>query len=123
MRIYLAQPAIDQALASGQIQLDGDLVRLVAGGRPMQLSIVAAVYFAQLDEGGDDPEGLVGCVRSGAQLQQMGAEHYDRSVLVGERAYSVVPGFVGTPVGPDGTPLIIDAAAWRALSEFLAALG
>jgi hypothetical protein len=119
MRIYFAQTLIDQTLAQGRIQLDGDLVRLDAHGVPMQLFINPAVYFERIDGEGTDAQQLIGCVKSSQELAQMGAEHYDTSVVLGDLAYTVVPGFLGTPVGPDGTPTVLDPASWQRLSAFL----
>ena len=42
----------------------------------------------------------------------MGGDHYDASVIIGESAYSVRPGFVGTPIGPDGAEMQLDGASW-----------
>lgn len=116
-RIFVAQTLVDQWLAEGMIQLDGELLRLAAGATPTSLFITQAVYFEQVDGDGDDhdPYQVVGCVKSSLELAQMGAEHFDTSVVLGELAYTVVPGFVAVPVGPDGTETLMDAASWGRL--------
>jgi len=114
-RIYVSQTLVDQALGAGRIQLDGDLLRLDAGGAPAQLFINPAVFFKGVDGGGEDPHGLVGCVKTAQELAQLGAEHYDTSVVMGDCAYTVIPGFLGIPVGMDGSESILDPGAWSRL--------
>jgi hypothetical protein len=114
-RIFVAQALVDQWLAEGMIQLDGELLRLAAGATPTSLFITQAVYFEQVDGDDHDPYQVVGCVKSSVELAQMGAEHFDTSVVLGELAYTVVPGFVAVPVGPDGTETLMDAASWGRL--------
>ena len=48
--------------------------------------------------GGADPHGLVGRVKETAALEKLGAEHYMDSVLLGDSAYKVTPGFTGQPI-------------------------
>jgi hypothetical protein len=121
-RIFVAQALVDQWLAEGVIQLDGELLRLAAGGAPTSLFITQAVYFEQVDDDGQDPYQVVGCVKSSLELAQMGAEHFDTSVVLGDLAYTVMPGFVAVPVGPDGTETLMDGAAWGRLRGALTEL-
>lgn len=119
-RIFVAQALVDQWLNEGLIQLDGDLLRLSAGGTTTSLFINPAVYFEQVDGDEPDPYQVVGCVKSSQELAQMGAEHFDTSVVLGELAYIVLPGFVAVPVGPDGTETLMDGATWGRLQGALA---
>ena len=122
-RIYVSQALVAQAMGAGRIQLDGDLLRLDAGGTPAQLFINPAVYFDRVDGGEHDPNGIVGCVKTSQELAQLGAEHYDTSVVMGECAYTVVPGFLAVPVAPDGTEAPLDPGAWARLMGALQRLG
>jgi hypothetical protein len=47
-----------------------------------------------------DPQELVGRAKARAFLEQMGAEIVESSMLLGEAAYDIVPGWFGVPVGP-----------------------
>lgn len=114
-RIYVSQALVDHAMGAGRIQLEGDLLRLDAGGTPAQLFINPAVYFERVDGGEHDPHGVVGTVKTSQELAQVGAEHYDTSVVLGELAYTVVPGFLAVPVAPDGTEAPLDPSAWARL--------
>ena len=60
--------------------------------------ITQAVYFEADVGGGADPHGLVGRVKETAALEKLGAEHYMDSVLLGDSAYKVTPGFTGQPI-------------------------
>lgn len=122
-RIYVSQALVDRWLVEARIELDGDLLRV--SGAPSSLFINPAVYFVRIDGGAADtesgtdpradPNKLVGCVKSSQELAQMGAEHYDTSVVLGEQAYTVQPGFIAVPVGADGTETLMDAEGWSAL--------
>jgi hypothetical protein len=122
-RIYVSQALVDHAMGAGRIQLEGDLLRLDAGGTPAQLFINPAVYFERVDGGEHDPHGIVGTVKTSQELAQVGAEHYDTSVVMGELAYTVVPGFLAVPVAPDGTEAPLDPGAWARLVGALQRLG
>jgi hypothetical protein len=122
-RIYVSQALVDYAMGAGRIQLEGDLLRLDAGGTPAQLFINPAVYFERVDGGEHDPHGIVGTVKTSQELAQVGAEHYDTSVVMGELAYTVVPGFLAVPVAPDGTEAPLDPGAWARLVGALQRLG
>ena len=114
-RIFVAQALVDRWLSEAMIQLDGELLRVAAGGAPTSLFITPAVYFERVDGDDVDPYQVVGCVKSSVELAQMGAEHFDTSVVLGDLAYTVEPGFVAVPVGPDGTETLMDGAAWGRL--------
>ena len=90
-RIFVAQTLVDRWLAEGVIQLDGELLRLSSGGAPTSLFITPAVWFQQVDGDDPDPYQVVGCVKSSVELVQMGAEHFDTSVVLGDLAYTVEP--------------------------------
>jgi hypothetical protein len=122
-RLFLAQSLIDRCLAEGRVQLDGDLLRLDAGGMPVALHMSAGCHFLSVDGGGDDPHQLLGKVVAAQDLAARGGEQFETSALVGETAYVVQPGFVAVPVGPDGSELPLDPPTWARLQSGLMALG
>lgn len=123
-RIYVSQALVDRWLAEGHIELQGDLLRLSLrqSGPQTSLFINPAVFFERIDGVEQDPHGVVGCVKSSQELAQIGAEHYDTSVVLGESAYTVQPGFIAVPVGADGTETLLDAGGWSRLVDTLQAM-
>lgn len=121
-RIFISQGLVDEWLGAGGITLDGDLLQLNAAGGPARLFINPAVYFERVDGAETDAYDVVGAVKSAQELAQMGAEHYDTSVVLGEYAYTVRPGFLAVPVGADGTEMVLDGPAWGRLLHGFSAL-
>ncbi len=121
-RIFVSQGLVDEWLGAGRVQLRGDLLELDAAGTPMSLFINPAVYFDRIDGQEVDAYDVLGVVKSAQELAQMGAEHYETSVVLGDYAYTVVPGFLAVPVGPDGTEQVLDGPAWGRLVAGLSAL-
>ena len=50
--------------------------------------------------GANDDRKIIGKVKAKRALDEIGAELLETSMILGENAYDVVPGWVGTPVGP-----------------------
>ncbi len=122
-RIFVSQALLDAWLASGRTRLDGDLLRLPAELGGVSLYLTPAVAFERIDGADTDPHQLVGTVRAVQELGRMGAEVYDTSVVLGECAYSVSPGYLAIPVGEGGVEALFDGARWAALVAGLSALG
>ena len=121
-RIYVSQAMVDAWLGAGRTRLDGDLLRLPAEAGAISLYLNPAVHVERIDGKDADPYGLVGTVRSTQELAQMGGELYDASVVLGEHAYSVRPGYLAIPVGEGGVEAMFDAGAWSRLVGTLQAL-
>ena len=122
VRVFVSQNCIDLWHSSGGIAIDGDHLRFHAVPSA-SLAINPSVYFERVDTGDTDPYDIVGAVKTAQELAQMGAEHYERAVVLGEYAYTVNPGFVASPVGPDGAPVMLDGATWGQLVGAMEALG
>ena len=67
------------------------------GGRRYRL--VEAVRVLAEVGGAVDEHELVGQVRSLAYVTELGGEVFEGSMILGDNAYDVIPGFMGTPVG------------------------
>lgn len=50
--------------------------------------------------GANDEHKLVGKVKAKALLEELGAEILENSMILGDNAYDVVPGWAGAPEGP-----------------------
>ena len=123
-RIFVAQTLADSWLAAGRVQLERDLLRLPdpAGGS-VDLFINPAVFFERIDGSEADVHQVVGKVKTAQELAQMGADHYESSVVMGDFAYTVVPGFLATAVDAKGTEIKLDGPTWGRLLGQIEALG
>jgi hypothetical protein len=121
-RVFISQALVDEWLDAGGIELNGDLLRLDAGGAPMALSINPAVFFERVDGAEADAYDVVGVVKSAQELAQMGGEHYETAVVLGDYAYTVKAGFLAVAVGNDGAETVLDGAGWGRLLAGLSAL-
>ena len=94
-RVFFPQSAFDVWLTDGTVDLRGDELTIVAEGRRYKLT--EAVRIVAEVTGADDAADLVGRVKSKASLQEKGAEILETSMIVGDNAYEVVPGWLGLP--------------------------
>jgi hypothetical protein len=92
MKLFLPQTQLEEwALADKADLKDGKLVVMAEGGA--SYPTVPGVHFVQLVSG-EDTHKLVAKVKTETQLASLGAEQMADSVIVGESAYEVVPGYV-----------------------------
>ncbi|WP_224245840.1 hypothetical protein [Hyalangium gracile] len=92
MKLFLPQTQLEEWALGDQADLkDGKLVVMAEGGG--SYPTVPAVHFVQIVSG-EDTHKLVAKVKTESQLASLGAEQMADSVIVGESAYEVVPGYV-----------------------------
>ncbi len=94
-RLFISLPCLDTWIEQGQAKLAGE--QLTTAGVTYQLK--PAVAFTALAGSESDVHQLLGKVKSKAQLADLGAEHFEDSVILGDIAYQVVEGFLGEPLG------------------------
>lgn len=121
-RIFVAQTLVDAWLATGRVTLERDLLRL-SGPPSVDLFINPAVWFERIDGGDADPYDVLGRVKTSQELAQMNADHYESSVVVGDYAYTVQPGFVATVVDAKGGEVRLDGQSWGRLVQEIEQLG
>jgi hypothetical protein len=97
-KVFISQGAIDSWVSSDQAEIAGNLLSF--RGHPGALQLVPASLFRRISAGKDDPHTLVGKVLDEEAILALGGETYMSSVLMGETAYDVEPGFLGVPSGP-----------------------
>jgi hypothetical protein len=95
-RLFISQDRLDNWAAEERVKIDGDFMTLQGDGRSFK--IVPAVRFTKVAGGDDDPNLLVGKVKTVEALVKDGGEHYHDSVIMGDTAYDVQNGWLGTPV-------------------------
>jgi hypothetical protein len=96
-RVFFAQSALDVWLADGAIELTGLELTLTAEARRYRLA--EAAHVIREVTGSPDAHELIGRVKSTHYLEELGAELMEGSMILGDNAYDVVPGFLATPLG------------------------
>src|SRR5258708_6442599 len=89
--LFVPQSVLDKWSEQGRIQVDGNVLTIL--GENKNFALTSAVRFMKM-EAGDDTAGLLQKGKTTDALQQMGAEHYMGSVILGESAYLVQQGFL-----------------------------
>lgn len=97
-RVFFPQASLDQWGVEGKIELTPTELVILAEGR--RYGITEVVRVVGEVTGSPDPHGLLGKVRSRAELEGMGAEILEDSMILGDNAYDVVPGWAGVPTTP-----------------------
>ena len=96
-RVFFAQASLDVWLADGSIDLTGTELTIAEEARRYRLA--EAAHIIREVTGSPDANELVGRVKSTQYLQELGAELMEGSMILGDNAYDVVPGFMASPVG------------------------
>ena len=96
-RVFFPQAALDQWMIDGTIDLSGTELTLLAEGR--RYEVAEAVRVLKEVTTGEDPKNILGRVKSKAALEELGAELLETSMILGEHAYDVAPGWLGVPTG------------------------
>ncbi|MFZ5889447.1 MAG: hypothetical protein ACOY0T_00110 [Myxococcota bacterium] len=99
-RIFLPQPLLDGWLEKGIIELDSDELMLFPHRR--RYHVIEAVRVVGEVTGAGDSFDIVGQVKSVAHLLELGAELFGDSMIVGDAAFHIVPGWLVTPIGSYG---------------------
>ena len=112
-RVFFPQVALDQWLVDGSVELRG--TELTIGGEARRYQLAEAVHILREVTGGADQNDLIGRVKSKVFLQEFGAEILESSMILGDNAYDVVPGWLGAPIGSfDEHVVSVDRANARA---------
>jgi hypothetical protein len=92
VKLFLPQTTLEEWMMTEKADLrDGKLV--VKEGGPSTHPAAPAVHFVKVVSG-EDTNGLVGRVKTTAQIQALGGEHMADSVILGDSAYEVTEGYV-----------------------------
>jgi hypothetical protein len=95
-RLFFPQSALDEWIVDGSVELvDGELVILSEG---LRFKLTEAVRVLEEVSGSGDTHDLRGRVKARADLEGLGAELVESSMLLGDAAYDTVPGWCGVPV-------------------------
>lgn len=97
-RVFFPQAHIDQWGVDGKVDLNGSELIVLSDGR--RYNVVEAVRVVTEVTGANDERQLVGKVKEKSALEELGAELLETSMIVGDNAYDVVPGWMGTATTP-----------------------
>ena len=93
--LFVSQAMIDSWADQGRIDFVGNVMTLLSGeGRGRSYALDPAVRFLALLGAETDPHQFLKKVKSVAQLRELGAEVIDASVVHGDVAYEVEPGYL-----------------------------
>jgi hypothetical protein len=96
-RVFFPQAALDRWIVEGSAELqNGELMILPEGRR---YKVAEAVHVLREVSGSGDTYELVGRAKAVPYVEQLGAEIVETSMLIGDAAYDVEPGWVGVPMG------------------------
>ena len=97
-RVFFSQASVDQWGIDGKIDLvAGELILLAEGRR---YKVEEAVRIVTEVTGANDDRKIIGKVKPRRALDEIGAELLETSMILGDNAYDVVPGWIGTPSCP-----------------------
>lgn len=93
--LFVSQAMLDSWAEQGKIDFVGNVMTLVAGeGKGRSYALDPAVRFLEVLGADADPNQLLRKVKSMAQLRELAAEAVNDSVVLGDVAYRVEPGFL-----------------------------
>lgn len=101
-QFFFPQAALDQWIVDERVDVKGGELTVLGADRRYKLA--EAVRVVREVTGTTDANDLVGRVKPRGKLEQLGAEIIETSMLLGDAAYDVEPGWVGTPVGAPAGP-------------------
>lgn len=117
-RVFVSSATFDVWVSAGTVELAG--TRLTARATGLVYDIQEAVHVVREVSGERDTARLVGTVQRVEDLVPLGAELLDRSLVLGDLAFDVVPGFLLRPLGDGGRSGEV-LAALSGLSDRLSA--
>jgi hypothetical protein len=96
-RVFFPQAALDHWISDGKVDLTGDELTIKPEAR--RYRILEAARIMREVTGLTDVNELVGKVKTLQHLSGLGADLLENSMVLGDNAYDVIPGFLGSPVG------------------------
>ena len=102
-RLFFPQAALDTWVVEERIELTDTELTLKTGGTAAgavgrRYRLVEAAHIVAEVTGTPDPHEILGRVKSKGFLTELGAEMLESSMMIGDNAYDIEPGFLGTPI-------------------------
>ncbi len=107
---FVSQTLLDTWVAQGRIEVDGQAIHLLAGeGQGRRYVLEPAVRFLRVAGGGPDLHQVLARVKTLVQVREMGGDAVSDSVVLGEVAYEVEPGFLAEAGAVEAAVKAVDA--------------
>lgn len=104
-RVFFPQDSLDHWIGESRVDLVGNELIIKAENR--RYRVVEAVRILSEVTGTQELHDLVGKVKSLTYLSELGAEILGTSMVLGDNAYEIMPGFMGTALGGSSDPRAI----------------
>jgi len=114
-RVFFPQDALDAWLVAGSVELHGQDLVLKDEDRRYRLS--EGMHVVSEITGESDSFDLVGKCKTLVFLSELGADLLERSMIIDNHAYDVIPGFLGVPMGGTEPPAAPDTTSSAQLSD------
>ena len=98
--LFVSQEMLDNWLLQGKIDFSGNVMRIRGDARSYVLE--PAVRFVSVPGDIPDTQGLLGKVKTLAQIEEAGGEYFETSVILGDVPYDVQNGFIARVNLPEG---------------------
>jgi hypothetical protein len=95
--VFFPQDALDEWIVGGTIDLSKGELMIAPEGR--RYKVLEAVRVLAEVTGTPDPHKIVGKVKPKADMEKLGAEIMEGSMIIGDNAYDVAQGWMGSPLG------------------------
>lgn len=102
-RLFFSQSMLDSMIEAGKIKVDKGVLTMLAGDNPT-FALLSAYRIVKTIDDGPDPSGLVGHIRSEAELKEQGAEIYMDSIIYKDIAYQADTGYIAEKRVPGQAP-------------------
>jgi hypothetical protein len=96
-RVFFPQDSLDHWIGESRVDLVGNELIIKAENR--RYRVVEAVRILSEVSGAPDLHEIVGKVKSVTFLSELGAEILGTSMVLGDNAYEIMPGFLGSALG------------------------
>ncbi|RMG18123.1 MAG: hypothetical protein D6729_07475 [Deltaproteobacteria bacterium] len=100
--LFVSQEMLDTWMLEGKIDFSGNVMTIRGDKRSYVLE--PAVRFVRIPGDIPDTQNLLGKVKTLAQIEEAGGEHFETSVILGDVPYDVQNGFVARVNLPGGHP-------------------
>ncbi len=112
-KLFISQAILDRWIDAGKVVFEAQILTLIEEKKAYTLT--PAVRFMSV-VAGEDVVKLLGKVRPIEKLKELGAEHMQDSVIIGDNAYEVQEGFVAIVLAAEPSAAEPEAPAKKSAS-------